>query len=131
MNGYTNYLNRIKYINNNVEIIWIFYKKFIYDKKKRKCRYLSFFEIISRLSTTFQIILCPLSLLHMIVWSIVYILVIMWIDIIIYLCVKKNNYKYFYAFINSLISIEEKEKIDNNENNIWNECEGTEEKKCG
>ena len=46
MNGYTNYLNRIKYIKNNAEIIWIFYKKFIYDKKKCKCRYLNFFKIM-------------------------------------------------------------------------------------
>lgn len=80
MNGYTNYLNRIKYIKNNAEIIWIFYKKFIYDKKKCKCRYLNFFKIMPD-SATFQIILCPLLLLYMIVWSIIYILVIMWIDI--------------------------------------------------
>ena len=69
---------------------------------------------------------CPLMLVYSLLYTILYVIIISWIDIIKYCRGKKNTYKYQYSYIDS--TIQEGEIISkDDENCIWKQCEGTTE----
>lgn len=109
MSLYTNWLS--KTIKNNLdknveETYWIFYYKSIIEKKQflNKCYKTLFLGFIYELevpckerdcqSLSFLLIL----IIFNIIISLLYILIVVWIDFFIYLCIKKNKCKYQYLY---------------------------------
>ena len=74
-----------------------------------------------------SIILLPIILLYIILSGLLYILVFMWIDICIYCCCKKNEYKYVYSYFQNN-NIYQGSLIANDKKDIWKYCEGIAEK---
>ena len=126
MGGFSNWLSKIVYNNNEEEeTYWIFYKKTIWSKKECKCSYKKGWPF-SEVNDWVKCACCYFLLWGLVLYTVVYILIISWIDIIKYCCCKKNTYKYQYSYIDS--KIKEGEIISkDDENCIFKQCEGTSE----
>jgi len=126
MGGYTNWLNKITYnYIKEEETYWIFYKKTISWEKKCKSSYKCGWPF-SKVDEAIQWICCLFLLLAWILYSVLYVLIISWIDIIKYCCCKNDTYKYEYSYIDIDTKIKQGEKISkDDENCIWSECEGS------
>ena len=145
MSVYTNWLS--KTIKNNLdknveETYWIFYYKRIIEKKQflNKCYktlFLCFNAILEATCKERECRLLPLLLILIpfnIIISSLYILIVVWIDLFIYLYIKKNKCKYQYlhkvydlkvnknlAQDNSNILIDNNNNLNNSHNTIFSE----------